>query len=209
MTNASFDYPVAKPPFKVVAFEDMTDAQAREHFDWFVSLIPERLALLRKLYNSEMGQQGLDYTFESLIPFWVWMRRHVRLSGKKRFIELKRPREAEGPPVLLDDEGFSLETLALIEDAGRYVAEVFMRQYPFIHWTLSKVKDKHNVNYKLPVLEGLKSQFEPNGKLEPIEFNPEEQALVCVSKFLDGDKADDLLLKAYKRWCEKATKSQP
>ncbi|MCB9933078.1 MAG: hypothetical protein H6841_06630 [Planctomycetes bacterium] len=184
----------------------MTKAQALEHLDWFVSLIPERLALLRRLYQRETDRQDLDYTFESLVPFWIWMRKHVK-SGKKRFIELKHPRDAVGPPVLIDDPGFSLTTLALIEDAGRYVAEIFMRRYPFIRWTLSRDKDKKMINYNLPVLEGIKSRFAPNGDLEPIDFNPERQVLTCASKYLDGDKSDELLLNVYKRWRDKADDS--
>lgn len=211
MAKKSFDYPIAVPPFKVIAFEDMTKAQAQEHFDWFVSLIPERLALLRKMYQRETDRQDLDYTFESLVPFWVWMRRHVETTGRKQVIELTRPRGAEkGPPVRLEEEPYTLATLALIEDAGRYVAEIFMRHYPFIRWTLPRISDKKSVNYDLPVLEGIVSRYGPGGsRIEPIEFNPERQVLTCASEYLDGDKSDELLFNTYKRWRDKAEKSHP
>lgn len=210
MAKRAWDYPISQPPFEVIPFDDMTKDQARRHFDWFVSVIPERLALLRRTYANEVGRQDLDYTFESLVPFWVWIRRHAVRTGKKFRVLLKRPREAVGPPVFIEDEDYTFTTLQLVLDAGVYVAEVFMRKYPFIHWALSKVKGRRTVNYNLPVLQGIKFKFEPTGEPEPMEFNPTEQILTCIARYLDdGNEADHLLLNVYKIWREDAENTHP
>jgi hypothetical protein len=206
----SLKYPIAQPTFEFVPFEDMTKEQAKEHFDWFVSIIPERLALLRKTYNREMGRQDLDYTFESLNPLWAWMRRHVRTTGVKEVFEIPRPPgAAEGPPIREEAEDFTFTTLALAQDASMYVGEVFIKGYPFIHWALSKVRGKQTVNYNLPVLEGVKFGFYPGHTPKPIEINPMNAVMVCLLKHADGTAADDELAMAFQRSRENAERSRP
>ena len=209
MIKNSFDYPIAQPPFEPVPYEDMTKQQAKRHFDWFVSIIPDRLALLRKMYHREVSRQDLDYTFESLIPLWVWMRRHVGRTGVKHIVEIPRPAgAAKGPPVGVESEAFTVTTLALAQDCGMYVAEVLMRVYPFIHWALSKYWHKHSADRAKPVLVGMTSVFEPKGKPEPIEVRPFSLLLKCVIRHLDGDMADDVLLKGASYLRDDAEKSR-
>lgn len=213
MGKTSFDYPLMQPPLDV-PYSELTLEQAGRNFEWFVEQVPSRLALLRKLYNQEMGRQDLDCTFESLVPLWVWMRTHVGTTGKNRMIELKRPPGAvKGPPILIDaGADWTITTLALVRDAGIYVAETFMRRYPFLQWALSKSRSKQSDMYGRPVLVGLTFVFEPRGKPKPIEFNPEQQANTCVAGYFSGDakdKADEGLLNVYKTWREDAEKSRP
>ncbi len=52
------EYGSLLPPVWSWREEEMTKQEAKEHFDWFLSIIPERIAMLEKVINANPPSVG-------------------------------------------------------------------------------------------------------------------------------------------------------
>ena len=100
------------------------------------------------------GQKSeLDYTPESLIPLWKAM---SPLFKKRPLTAEEKGRFYKGIPSAAKQLKFSLttqttETLCLAIDIGYYIAEIYMRRYPQVHWVVFKHK---SMSFNKPALSG-------------------------------------------------------
>lgn len=158
-------YEMMIPPFKIVDFSEMNNKQAKEYFDWYISQIEKRIALLISSINEEGNIDCLDYTIESLIPLWEWYERRI----KYRIID-QEEREARIKKLpywmheYVSDNDLSWETLTYGMDVAIYFAEVIVRHNEKIKWGFfTKPKNRADVNQ--PVLLGFNNDIDLNPRL--------------------------------------------
>ena len=184
-----FEYPLPDPPKEFKVFEEMTLHEAQEHFEWFLGLSGPRRDLLVRAFSATGGRGQLDYTPDSLIPLWTWA---IPLFETKDPTpdELAR-RLAEGPEwVRRADISFAEltpGTVCLCMDIGFYVAEIFIRRHPDLHWALWL---KKTGPYNRPYLRGF-----PGAPLVPVDL-----VAGCAWMVTDGNRTDRLLLENYEHW---------
>ncbi len=153
------DYPLMTPPFDLKPFEEMNKKEAKQYFEWYVSQIPERIAILKKVSN---GQILLDYSKESLIPLFTWFLSTVtiyQLSEEEIEAELEDLRQY--PDFVFEDEKERLlsnpvelkkKDYALALDIAIYYGETLIKNYPQVHWTYL-TKPKSHVHLNEPILD--------------------------------------------------------
>lgn len=151
-------YPWMAPPFEMKPFEEMNKKEAKQHFDWYISQIPERIEVLKELTEHKIS---LDYSKESLIPLFDWYLSQVtiyKLSDKEIEAELEDLRQY--PDFVYEDEKESLlanpvelkkEDYALAMDIAIYYAETIIKNYPQVKWTFF-TKPKSFVYLNEPIL---------------------------------------------------------
>ncbi|MEN6371782.1 MAG: hypothetical protein ABFD64_07185 [Armatimonadota bacterium] len=148
-------YPMMVPPFELSSFDDMTKKQAQEHFDWYISCIPERVKLLEELFNEDMKCNiKFDYSIESLEPLWRCFEEFMR-------VEEETGEEFTGP---LAGWGLKKGTFIVAHDISIYYGEVFSRNVPPVHWGFFNKPKVMGVNR--PVLLGFRNKV----NLEPVQI---------------------------------------
>ena len=186
------NYPVMKPPFEFKDFESMNKKEAKQYFDWYLSQIPERIEILKKVSDNQIA---LDYSKESLIPLFSWFLSTVtiyRLSKE----EIKADLEdlSQYPDYVYEDEKDRLlsnpvdlkeEDYALAKDIAIYYGETLIKNYPQVHWTYL-TKPKSYVFLNEPILKI------SNGE-GFLERNPEEMLRVLI-QLIKRDEIEDKTL---------------
>ena len=71
--NDIHDYELCLPPYGY-DFYNMTVKQARAQYEWFISVIPERVNYLKKRCAEDLKIKPdlLDYSADSLKLLWEW-----------------------------------------------------------------------------------------------------------------------------------------
>ncbi|VEI08747.1 hypothetical protein [Kurthia zopfii] len=153
------DYPLMTPPFNMKPFIDLNKKEAKQYFEWYVSQIPERIAILKQVSN---GQILLDYSEKSLIPLFTWFLSTVtvyQLSEEE--IEAKLEDLRQYPDFAFEDAKEQLlanpvelkkEDYALAMDIAIYYAETLIKNYPQVHWTYL-TKSKSHIHLNEPILD--------------------------------------------------------
>lgn len=151
-------YPWMAPPFEMKPFEEMNKKEAKQHFDWYISQIPERIEVLKELTEHKIS---LDYSKESLIPLFDWYLSQVtiyKLSDKEIEAELEDLRQYpdfvykdEKESLLANPVEFKKEDYALAIDIAIYYAETIIKNYPQVKWTFF-TKPKSFVYLNEPIL---------------------------------------------------------
>lgn len=156
-------YPVMKKPFQFDSYRSLTPKQAREYFNWYVSMIPERVGVLSELFNGFWHHNvNFDYSLESLDPVWNYFKSHIETVIKS---EEDMRKEMEGAPEWvieseLKDRRFpSTETLIVAMDLGMYLGETLVRNFPVLYWGFI-IKPKNHVSVNRPVILGLKHKMD-------------------------------------------------
>ncbi|QHJ70912.1 hypothetical protein [Planococcus halotolerans] len=161
------DYYAMEPPFEISEFEVMTKKEAQQHFDWFVSQIPDRLSQLKALYawSSENDALPLDGSPESLIALWEWFIPLVEAEPKSYeqiAKELAQLPEWVQEAYLENPYEFTLSTHSLINDIGIYFGEVFLKEFPELEWGfVTKPKSLVHVNRPIVILKDASFELEP------------------------------------------------
>lgn len=163
-------YPWMAPPFEMKPFEEMNKKEAKQHFEWYISQIPERIEVLKELTEHKIS---LDYSKESLIPLFAWYLSQItiyKLSDKEIDAELEDLRQY--PDFVYEDEKESLlanpvelkkEDYALAMDIAIYYAETIIKNYPQVKWTFfTKPKSYAYLNEPILSYEDDKIFYERN-----------------------------------------------
>jgi hypothetical protein len=187
-----FDYPLLEPPFEMKAFEEMTRAEARQHFEWFVAQSePRRKLLVQAMKATDGPYRALDYTPESLVALWDWA---------TRFLAADQPTEEEyeafleSSPAWVRQAGtkpaeLTVGTMCLCLDIGYYLAEVFMSESEGLQWALWT---KKTGPFNKPYLDGFR-----------LPLVPSDLASSCAWSVINtGERDPSLLFNAYAVWQE-------
>lgn len=166
----------------------MNEREAVEHYEWFIAQSAPRRVLLLDAVRAIGGKvDECDYTPESLVPLWTSMtpffeKRKMTNEEKAVFYD-EIP--AAGRRLKFDLRVQTTSTLCYALDIGFYVAEVYMRHYPQVHWILWKGKDR---GFNKAALSGFK-----------LPLIPMDLVSASVGRHL-RDPKDTLLLDRYRVW---------
>jgi hypothetical protein len=193
------NYKMMIPPNDIGDFREISNKQAEEHFNWYVSQIPFRLIQLKEYFNVIMNANILfDNSPFSLIQIWEIFETIIE-TEKKTEEELKS--ELERYPSWLHDRltendfKFTVNTLAIAMDIAIYFGETIIKNNPAVHWGyFTKPKKRASVNK--PVLVGFIGEQ---------DIDPREIVLNCMRKSL-RNRNSSLLLNMFNIWCNEIIK---
>ena len=158
----AFDYPLINPPFPFKPLKEMNEEEAQRHLDWFVSQSEVRREILLDAVERLGGNKDeLDYSPESLIPLWKAISARFE---KRSLTEEEKAKFYSSIPAAAKQLNFSLkkqttQTLCFAIDIGYYVAAIYMRRYPQVHWIVFKQK---SMSFNKPALSGFRLPLVPN-----------------------------------------------
>ena len=148
------DYPLISLPFAFKPLKEMSEEEAEQHLKWFVSKSKTRQGVLLDAVERLSGNKNeIDYTPQSLIPLWrgvsaLFKIRAMTEEERRKFYR-KVPEAAKKIKFSLST--YTTETLCLAVDIGYYVAEIYMRHYPQVHWIVYPTK---SMSFNKPALFG-------------------------------------------------------
>lgn len=144
--------------------------EAEEYLRRYLATAEPRLAWLREESARTGGPtpDQLDYSRDSLVPLWEWAIGQFRLrpaDAPLDFVDLGRqgryyrPHDADlpmwfGRRAVQAPDGWSDETLALIDGLIYYLAETVLRAVPGAKWEVWHADVKNHIDENQPVLTG-------------------------------------------------------
>jgi len=166
-------------------FSQLTDEQAREHFEQWVATAPERLEALR---GAVAGDTRLDYSPESLVVVWEWFLGRERSRGNG---DGELPPWYEPDPPELAAQRLPAATLRDVDLVAAYLAEVFRRNLG-LEWAIGN----------MPARMAYAHQNAPVLKNETIEVEPVSVTYGRAVQvgLLGGEPQPDALLETYRAW---------
>lgn len=179
-------------------FEDFTEQETQEYFDWYISKIPERIQILAA-YSGVI----LDYSPESLVDIWTWFIKNVEIekTPKVRIEELKK--QLQGQPkdymdsVLKENEQqLSLESMYILRDIAMYIGEVDVRNNNALYWGFHT--DVHLDSFaNRPIIMG----YEDRDYTPPFKFHSDPLffAQCCAEGILVKQTYPTELLEGYQK----------
>lgn len=187
-------YPAIKIPFEFTPFSVMSKFEANEYFDWFISIIPQRLEILREYIEFTGSSESiqLDLSPESLISLWEWF---IPRIEQRNLTEEELNEELELVPDWIKSEveetviKFSRNTENLVVDIGIYFGSVMLHSSDQLKWTVI-YKPTNHVDVNQPVLTG-------KGRMV---LNPIRIVDVCAARTLSSGANINLLNDLYVSW---------
>ena len=160
------DYKSVSMPIIKKEFKDMSPTEAENYFNWYVSEIKQRIALLQNYILHEGINIELNYTPESLISLWGWYEDKIAIVEKT---EEELEQEILKYPSWMHEEisktKISYDTLKYSWDVALYFAEVMIKNSQGkIKWGYF-IKPKKRVSVNEPVLLGFKGDIDLNPRL--------------------------------------------
>ena len=191
MTDVKYDLLV--PP-QGINYGEMTPAQEKESFEWFVEKIPERREYFRncRARDLRIPVEKLDYSKESRVLVWRWFLKTERRekTPKEQHEKMRQGGKIFGPS-FINYEQFTVATHFTIRDIAMYVGQYWIFNYPQLYWEY-KTKPKDSVTVNQPIMSGLRASY--RGKEEAISFAPLHMVGVQAAKIFDHSaKKNDLL----------------
>lgn len=188
------NYELMVPPFEMKEFDEMNKKEAKEHFEWYISEIPNRIEILKTIYEERGGKkENLDYSIKSLEGLWKWYLKNVEIIDKseKEILDEK----SELPEWLKDEEiipkKISITWLAIAMDISMYLGEVFVRNNPSLQWTFV-TKPKRIMHVNRPVIGDFK-----NDKMDTRHI-----LYILTLKIIKNTTDEKALLNLYNVWME-------
>lgn len=154
-------YSIIQPPF-TLKFDEMSKADLKAYYKWFMEAIPRRTAELADAIREKEGFQKWrpDNSPSSLEMLGKWFSGEVEV----------RERTAEEIPKLAGPSGLEIElpgpeltnrTFSLAMDIGMYLSQVFLKNHPSLKWN-QPFGSRRFVDYGQPVLiEFTSAPFNP------------------------------------------------
>ncbi|WP_339298305.1 hypothetical protein MKY92_27515 [Paenibacillus sp. FSL R5-0623] len=173
----------------------MSRTEAKEYYEWFLSIIPRRIELLQEYVELSGSHVQLDFSQDSLISLWEWF--IPRIEQKKMTIEeineeLDLVPDWMRPEVEQNVLKFSRDTEIQIIDIGIYFSSVLLHSSNKLKWVVIN-KPRNHVDVNQPLLAG-------TGK---IRLNPIRVVDVCTARALSDVGNINMLSDLYVWWKEK------
>jgi len=184
-------YDLLVPPHGI-DYRSMTPAIAEEDFDWFLSVIPDRLAYFRRRCADDLGisVNELNFSPQSLLQVWNWFLNTARTekTPKEQFETMQEMAKVFGE-TFVSKRVLTVATEFIVRDIAIYVGECYVQTYPSLHWSL-KTKPKNDIAINQPVISGFCASN--NGMTKELFFAPIHMVGVQASKLLSAraDAAD-------------------
>ena len=169
---------------------DLTPAQARRYFEWYMEKLPERVAYVSRVCAKELliPQARMDCSPESLILLWRWLRRRAKTELSPCPGDPKR-------------KVLTTETELILLDVGMYLGETLHRNVPGLQWSCY-TQPKKDFFCNHPLLTGFVDMS--SGKPFQAVFEPIHMAKVQATKLLRHTSLAHDLYDLYELWAKKA-----
>ena len=181
-------------------FYNMTPKQARENFEWFISVIPERMEYFRNRCASDLSitVELLDYSAESLKLVWRWFLKTARMEKTPK-AEMKKMKEAAKifGESFVNGEQFTVSTQFIMRDIGIYIGQSYVLNYPQLHWHYY-TKPKSEMNAKQPVIAGF--YVKDHITEGDVNINPMGFVNGAASNFFDNTQKVTDVYDLYMHW---------
>lgn len=187
------EYPLMIPPFRIKNFDEMTENEAKKHFEWFKSEIPKRLELLKRAIEETEPKLSftLDFSKDSLVGLWDWYLKNaevVEKTNEEYSNELSSANEMTKQ--FIRKEKISSGWMAVALDISIYFAECLIKAHQELKWGIvTKPKSLAYVNK--PVVIG----FANNMALDATNI-----IFVQTRKILKGLRNEQALFKLFENW---------
>ncbi|QSE99207.1 hypothetical protein [Fulvivirga lutea] len=195
---AIIEFPVGK------AFDEMTPKEGRITFEWFIGIIPERMAILENEIHQDYPTWRADYTRESLFNLGKWVKSHVKMRKfeeheKENMIRERGMTKFQADLIREMDEKLSPGSERIRFDAGIYLGETLKKNIEHLEWQYEKRKRMASKGSPILALK----------KNSPIKYHP--MIVLQISRtttigLAEGDTKDDQFVYIYDRWYKNFTK---
>lgn len=146
------EYPQFEPPFPFESFEELTRADAKSFFDWYVNVAAnERSEILYSLIGiaPEPTPESLVVVWSRVMPLVTW-----RDKTEKEMEKLFPGRPSWLRNVGIERRDLTTRSDSFAVDIGFHVARVFWANIPGAEWVL---ESRRYSNQNQPVLAGFGS----------------------------------------------------
>ena len=191
-------YPLIKiPEFANKNFFDFTKEEAKEYFQWFLSIRNERLSILESHVKQSFFDWKAGYTRESLIDLYKWFQKQVAYrsmtESEKKVVENQISQTPLFTGIIpIPHSTFTNETVSICFDVAIYFGETLICNVPSLKW-LQKLASTNYIDYAQPLI----------GKKEnKVPINPRRIAESIGQRILDND-APITFEMLYDKWFEK------
>jgi hypothetical protein len=182
-------------PFEFTPFSVMSKTEAKEYYEWFLSIIPRRIEALQEYVESSGSLVQLDLSQDSLISLWGWFIPRIeqkKLTAEEMNEELELVPDWMRPEVEQNVLKFSKDTETQIIDIGIYFSSVLLHSSNQLKWIVIH-KPRNHADVNQPLLAG-------TGR---IRLNPIRVVDVCAARALSDVGNINMLSDLYVWWREK------
>ncbi|ODP30926.1 hypothetical protein [Pandoraea sp. ISTKB] len=186
-------YQLVSPPC-ALDFVALTKQELKKYNEWFIAIVPERVATLQSCVNASAGHGSWSANFDpaSLIELGDWFASQVstrdRTQSEALAIEARLTFPMNVPHEELTDE-----TVSKAIDVGMYFGTVLLKNHPSLRWGF-KTESKRFADYGQPVIVGFGSAI----------LNPVRIAVTLAYGVAAGTQSGSRLGQVYKFWSETA-----
>lgn len=173
-------YNICIPPLKKSPY-DFTNYEAKQYFNWYLQVLPERIEYLISVCVAESGysKEQLNLSPESLKLLWKW------------FLSAAKIEDMQGI------KQFTLQTEYIMRDIGMYLGETIVESLSGLAWGYYE-EPKSDFFVNRPVLIGfLDKQFTPPF---PAAFEPIHMVRVQAAKIFKSQAQESDLYSLYRKW---------
>jgi hypothetical protein len=195
------NYKIISPPFPL-NFKRMSQKELKVYYDWYLSLIPERMKILRDAVQTTPGyeQWEADFSPESLDILGEWFSKNIKTRKQTR--QEKEEIYSNSPAwfrkVDIGNEELTNLTFSLAIDMSMYLSQVFLKNIPGLKWLHVVKTRKDDINYGQPVIEGF----------DRLCFNPVHMLVTFAYGLADNTYDSRGLRELYELWKKFVTKNK-
>lgn len=180
-------------PLSTFRFDGMSRAELKQYYQWYMDVMPDRIAILAKAVQSTSGYESWIPSFlpDSLNLLGEWYAAQVE-SRPRTSKELELIQNELSFPIDINSYELTDRTFSLAIDLGMYIGQVFVHEFPTLTWH-QHTKRKTMPHYGHAIIVWF-------GK---VEFNPTHMMVVLAYGLVDRTKNGKRLREIYDIWAKK------
>ena len=188
-------YTILKVPNELYkSFFEMDKKEAKNYFEWFLSVKVKRLAILCEYVQEESDiVWSCDYSRESLTGLFECFKNVVKyrtITKEEKQIGISKLQDKYKGIVPIPEKVIDEETVSFCFDTGLYFGETIKKNIEGLEWS-NRTSSTNYAYYAQPIL--IK-------KGKKVDLNPRAIMEVLAGKVLRGTAEYDGLLKLYDTW---------
>ena len=184
-------YKIIQPPF-TLKFREMSKKELKDYFQWFLGMIPNRINELtiavRQVPESAVWQPNKTPASLDVLGNWLFTQVKTRQQTEE---ELQKIKDGLVFPMEISGEELTNRTFSLAIDAGMYLSQVFLQNYPSLRWN-QEFGNKKFIDYGQPVLI----------EFGPAPFNPVRMMVTLAYGLSDKTWNGRQLREIYDYWAK-------
>jgi len=184
-------YIPTQPPISL-EFAEMSKKELKVYFEWFLKVIPGRIAHLRSAVNESSGLDNwsADFSPDSLLQLGNWFASEV--ETRPRTQDEMNAFQLNGHRIDVERHELTGRTASLAADVGMYLSQVFIQNFTCLQWS-QPLGAKKSVDCGQPVLVGFGI----------VPFNPTRMLLGLAYGIASHEEGGGSLRELYDIWSRK------